>query len=552
MRYTKLCVFCKSRIDESKTDCPFCGMELKNTNPDGSLPLGTVLKRKYTVGRFMSIDGEGITYLALANDTAEDVVIKEFLPVSLCAARKPEGDVIPRAGKEVQFKTTLNDFVDMYKGLMRVTANPGLVHVIDVMSENRTAYAVTENVIGMTLREYLEQRREKIPFEKAEEMLEPIFSALDSIHEQKMLHRGVSPDTIIVKDNGKLILSGYATLALRTVKSVLKPQLFSGYTAPEQYVVTEFHDTATDVYALAAVMYRMITGIEPQDAKERFTADNLKVARGLAGNIPNLATSAIHRALRLSIAERTKTGLQFLEEFESPPPKEPEQIKHNKRAHVTPFVYLIAGMVVVASLVVWYAWSMLSETIAPAETTDTTSSSSSEVIQQNVVPSLVGRNYTDVQADTDINQKFLFDVQEQYHPDYPAGQIYAQQPLSGEPYVLGDSITIIVSLGPEEVIVPANILDLPVAEAVAILEDLGLAVETYDMVNPGDSVVGTVVQSDPAPGDTMIVGGGDSIRLYVALPLQGETEPGEVPSDSTVDTSQSTVDSIISSSIPTT
>ncbi len=537
MKNTKLCVFCKSRIDSDTTVCPFCAIEATNTNPVGSLELGTVIKNKYTLGSFVTIDGEGITYEALVNATAEEVMIKEFLPIALCASRRPTGEVVPRPGNEVQYKTTLSDFIDLYKNLTRVAANPGLLKVVDLLQDNQTAYAVTERVSGKTLREYLETKNQKIPFEKAEEMLEPVFSGLLAIHDIKLLHRGVSPDTIYVKDDGELMLGGYATISLRTTKSSLKPQLFSGYTAPEQYVVTEFHDTGTDIYAVAAVLYRMITGIEPQDAKERYTADNLKVARGLAGNIPNLATSAIHRALRLSIEERTATILQLLSEFEAAPvtPISKKVQPRSKKNSISPFVYIVLIMLVLAVGIIVYAWNLIQQTM-PVEAVD--SSAVTENLAEDVVtdaanaritPRFIGLMYDDIITDTELQEKYLFSApDERYNLTYPAGQVFAQQPLPEEPYAEGTPIQLIVSLGPELGVIPAELYGMTQLEAEVLLDEMGVDFEFFnkedDSVHPG-----TVMYSEPAVGEDVIIDPSTVVKVYVAIPTNIDPAPETDP-----------------------
>ncbi len=529
MKNTKLCVFCKSRIDAEVSVCPFCAIEATNTNPVGSLELGAVIKNKYTVGRFLSIDGEGVSYEALVNATAEEVMIKEFLPIALCAARRPNGDVIPRPGNEVQYKTTLSDFIDLYKNLSRAAANPGLLKVVDLVQERQTAYAVTERLPDKTLRDYLEQKNQKIPFEQAEELLEPIFSGILTIHDLKLLHRGVSPDTIYVKPDGHLLLAGYATISLRTAKSALKPQLFSGYTAPEQYNVTEFHDTATDIYAVAAVLYRMITGIEPQDAKDRFTADNLKVARGLAGNIPNLATSAIHRALRLSINERTSTIMQLLEEFEAAPVNSPKKVQSKKpKTKVSPFVYIVLIMCVMAIGIIGYAWTLISGqvssegTISSSLTTDLAEDAVTDAVNAKITPRFIGLMYEDIQDDTELNEKYLFTMEERYQLDFPAGQVYAQQPLPEEPYEDGTVIHLIVSLGPEMVWVPSELYGMTSDEAEVLLSELNIPYVFKDVYD--DSAhPGTVMYSTPAVGEQVIIDSENPLQVFIALPTEAAT-----------------------------
>lgn len=81
MKEQMICPFCLSGVEQQQTACPFCGASLENKNPSGTLPLGTVLDGRYTIGSYLSIDGEGVTYKAVDNAARMFVVIKEYRPV---------------------------------------------------------------------------------------------------------------------------------------------------------------------------------------------------------------------------------------------------------------------------------------------------------------------------------------------------------------------------------------------------------------------------------------------------------------------------------------
>lgn len=81
--------------------------------------VNTLLAGRYTIGRVLALDGEGVLYAAIDNSATRRVVIKEYVPVTICAARSRDGSVIPRQGREVLFKTTRMDFVDLYRALSR-------------------------------------------------------------------------------------------------------------------------------------------------------------------------------------------------------------------------------------------------------------------------------------------------------------------------------------------------------------------------------------------------------------------------------------------------
>ena len=83
-------------------DCPHCGRSLENQNPEGALPLGTQLAGRYTVGGYISADGDGLSYRGVLNEEKKFVLIKEYFPVTLCNGRGRRADAQGRAGGAVQ------------------------------------------------------------------------------------------------------------------------------------------------------------------------------------------------------------------------------------------------------------------------------------------------------------------------------------------------------------------------------------------------------------------------------------------------------------------
>lgn len=186
------------------------------------------------------------------------VTIKEYVPVSICAARAADGRVLPRAGREVLFKTTRMDFADLYRSLVRLGRTEGLVTVLDVVETNDTAYAVREPDEGAPLSRYLAG-----PGRAPDAGGGAGAAAPRGVRGGRHAPHGPSaprhqPDTIWITPQGAK-LSGFATQGLRTAGGEIKCQLADGYAAPEQYSVAEFDGKYTDVYSLAAVFYRVMT-----------------------------------------------------------------------------------------------------------------------------------------------------------------------------------------------------------------------------------------------------------------------------------------------------
>ena len=114
MEFTPLCPHCLQALPGGfDGECPHCGRSLQNQNPEGALPLGTQLAGRYTVGGYLSADGDGLCYRGVLNEEKRFVLIKEYFPVTLCNGRNLDGTLMPKEGREVLFKTSRMDFKDL-------------------------------------------------------------------------------------------------------------------------------------------------------------------------------------------------------------------------------------------------------------------------------------------------------------------------------------------------------------------------------------------------------------------------------------------------------
>ena len=138
MEATRLCPYCLQPLPGAAQSCPHCGKSFAGRNPGGTLPVGTVLAGRYTVGEMLSIDGEGILYRGVENLGCFRVTIKEYLPVTLTAERGADCILQPKTGSEVLFKTTRMDFADLYHSIQRITPANGLEAVLDVLEPSET------------------------------------------------------------------------------------------------------------------------------------------------------------------------------------------------------------------------------------------------------------------------------------------------------------------------------------------------------------------------------------------------------------------------------
>ena len=529
MEATRLCPYCLQPLPGAAQSCPHCGKSFAGRNPGGTLPVGTVLAGRYTVGEMLSIDGEGILYRGAENLGRFRVTIKEYLPITLTAERTAESTLRPKTGSEVLFKTTRMDFADLYRSIQRITPANGLEAVLDVVEANNSVYAILENLGGTPLDQWLENHPGTIRPDDACTMLQPVFEGVAAMHKIGLVHRGICPENIRVMENDRCRLAGYATVGLRTAGSGLREQLYEGYSAPEQYSTAEFEGRYTDEYSLAAVFYRMVCGQAPVPAAQRMVTDSNPRAKSVNGSLPLYVSQVLQLGLRLRPMERIQTVPQLYQALSSKEytaeltrtmkpetPVRTAQPEPERREHLLSLKALLAGIVILLSILILLTlWSVLSQHIhQPAASAAESEPASSEVmVPQNLVPNFIGMDYTQVQNNREYTSMYLFYVTEEYSDTAPAGQIIQQEPSADTVLKAGETIRLVVSKGPQMAEMP-NIIGFTQDGAVKELEARGLVASCFMVVNDGSYASGCVVRTSEEPGTKVEVG--TVITVYIA------------------------------------
>ena len=551
MEQKRLCPFCMGELPPAATVCPHCGKILEGCNPAGCLPVGTVLAGRYTVGEMRSLDGEGVLYSGVENLGGFRVTIKEYLPVTLSAERGADCILRPKQGSEVLFKTTRMDFADLYRAIQRITPASGLEAVLDVVEANNTVYAVLENLGGTPLEQWLENRPAPVQAEEACAMLRPVFEGVAAMHKAGLVHRGVCPENIRVLENGRARLTGYATVGLRTAGSGLHEQLYEGYSAPEQYTTAEFEGRYTDEYSLAAVFYRMVCGLSPVPAAQRLVSDSNPKARTVTPSVPAYVSETLYLGLRLKPVERIQTVQQlfralsereYAEELSrsmealDPPAPAPQEPKAPAKTELLSVRNLLAGIVILLSvLILLILWGLLSrqsekppEVIAP----ESVSEAASEPVNENVTltPNFVGCDYdAEVRNNRSYIDEYLFYVTLEYSDTVEKGRIIRQSPEAGEVIQKGDTVSLVVSRGPQMMEMP-DVIGQTQDSAVQELATKGLNATCFTVVNDGSEAAGCVVSASEDAGSMVEVG--TTIVLYIAGDVPADAPAGsEAPSD---------------------
>jgi len=284
---------------------------------------GSILLERYIVGRALGFGGFGVTYIGWDAVLEQRVAIKEYLPSEFATRIPGQSQITVFTGdKAEQFNYGLQKFIEEARRLAQFHKEDGIVRIFDSFESNNTAYIVMEYLQGETLAGYL--KREKImPVDKAITLLLPVIRSLEAVNSQGVIHRDIAPDNIFLTDDGRVKLidfgaARYATTDFsRSLTVIIKP----GYSPEEQYRSRGDQGSYTDVYAISATLYRMVTGITPPDALERraffenMKKDILKPPNKLVRGLTVNQETAILNALNVQVDDRTPDMATFAKEL---------------------------------------------------------------------------------------------------------------------------------------------------------------------------------------------------------------------------------------------
>ena len=308
----RLCYGCmEMKLDYHKV-CPNCGYA-DNTpyDPDYIAP-GTVLVDRYAVGIKIGHNSEGATYIGYNQSLSSKVLIREYMPKGLCRRVQGKATISVNPEHVVQYKALMEEFKELNRNLAHMRTIIHINPTLDLFEANNTVYAVYEYLEGIKLVDYLNENAGELTWKQVSELFPPFFTSLSLIHNQNIVHRAISPETIYVTERGELRLCGFSISAVRTEGTELPCEMFHGYAAPEQYFPNMRQGTWTDVYGISAVLYRILTGCKPTDAPSRMKVDNLCPPHETNPNVPEHVSRVIMQGLSLSYETRIRTITEFV------------------------------------------------------------------------------------------------------------------------------------------------------------------------------------------------------------------------------------------------
>ncbi|WP_106746625.1 serine/threonine protein kinase [Yoonia maritima] len=285
-----------------------------------ALPNGTVLLGdQFTIKRRLGNGGFGITYLAQDNYLDRSVVVKECYPEVFC--RRDGKNVYVRSDRHYE---KYRSIVEMFMREARTIAkmrHPNVVGVHRIFEDNETAYMILDLIDGRDLLDIIKDKEQNLKPKQVKDILIKLLDAVDLVHRQDLLHRDISPDNILLDKWGNPVLIDFgaareeASRETRELSAVLVVK--DGYSPQEFYFAGGKQSPSSDLYALGASFYHLISGKAPPNSQTRmaeFASQNPDPCEPLAGRFDEYDRTfleAIDKAMSILPKDRIQSAREW-------------------------------------------------------------------------------------------------------------------------------------------------------------------------------------------------------------------------------------------------
>ena len=422
-------------------------------------------------------------------------------------------------------------------------SHPNIVNIYDVGEENGVYYIVMEYVNGKTLKEYIREKG-RLEWEEAVRIAAQICSALKHAHKNGIVHRDIKPQNILISEDGTVKVADFgiaravssATVTIAGANVMGSVHYFSPEQARGGYV-----DEKSDIYSLGIVLYEMVTGNVPFEGDTAISValkhiqERVKPPWELNPSIPKSLNDVIEKATEKDQAGRYQTAGEMLRDLQRVlrdpegnfvvrnidsdlPTQVMEPVKPNANPGERPSrekrsVWLKLILFIIPMILFFILMSFLGRQIY-----------NNHFVSEDVeVPGLIG--LYEEEANSVLEEKNLaLNVLERKHSNQEEGRIIYQDPAEGmkiKPYSV---VKVIVSLGPQTVVVP-NVVGYSQREAEITIENAGLRLGQHEYID-SDLPKGTVVRQSIEP-DTEVVDGTEIVLVISKGPKIELVQVGE-------------------------
>ena len=452
--------------------------------------MNKILGARYQLGEMIGTGGMADVYLAKDQRLSREVAVK-ILRSDL--AKDPT--FVSRFRKEAKAAAGLN--------------HPGIVAVYD-SGEDPAPYIVMELVSGHTLRELI-HGGERLPLDRALEIGAGILEALDYSHQRGIVHRDIKPANIMITDKGDVKVMDFGIARAMddlgaTLTSTWNVVGTAQYLSPEQ-ALGEVADAPTDIYSAGCLLYELLTGRPPFSGETpvsiayQHVSGALIPARQVQPDLPESVEVVLAVALAKKPQDRYESANAMLQDINKIRAGQNISTKVARAPLASRRTVITTGLVVLG--------------IAIAAVLGLSLNGGSTPSLGNEIPNVVGLTEVEARA---LLSDYTVTVQRAHDPRIPNDRVASQIPLATTQATKGSAVTLTISDGPGDAIVPDDLVGMSLIDARTLLAAAGLVIAKTDAA-PSDEVQGTVLSVTPEPGSKITAGSG--VVLTIA---SGEVE----------------------------
>ena len=454
--------------------------------------INKVLGGRYQLGEMIGTGGMADVYIAQDQRLSREVAVK-----ILRSDLAKDSTFVSRFRKEAKAAAGLN--------------HPGIVAVYD-SGEEPAPYIVMELVSGHTLRELIHDG-ERLPLDRALEIGAGILAALDYSHQRGIVHRDIKPANVMITNKGDVKVMDFGIARAMddlgaTLTSTWNVVGTAQYLSPEQ-ALGEVADAPTDIYSTGCLLYELLTGRPPFTGETPVSIAYQHVsgvpapARELQPDLPESVEVVLTVALAKKPEDRYLSASAMLEDINKIRSGQNISTKVARPPLVSRRTALLTGLSVLAAGIAAVVGLSLNGGSTPS--------------LGNEVPNVVGLSEADARA---LLTGFTVTIQRAHDPRIPRDRVASQIPLATTQVKKGSAITLTISDGPGDSIVPDGLVGMSLIDARTALAAAGLVISKTEAA-PSDEPLGTVLSVLPAPGSTITAGSGVVLTIAsgeVAVP----------------------------------
>ena len=452
--------------------------------------MNKVLGGRYQLGAMIGTGGMADVYIAQDQRLSREVAVK-----ILRSDLAKDSTFVARFRKEAKAAAGLN--------------HPGIVAVYD-SGEEPAPYIVMELVSGHTLRGLIHDG-ERLPLDRALEIGAGILAALDYSHQRGIVHRDIKPANVMITNKGDVKVMDFGIARAMddlgaTLTSTWNVVGTAQYLSPEQ-ALGEIADAPTDIYSTGCLLFELLTGRPPYTGETpvsiayQHVSGVLTPARQLQPDLPESVEVLLTVALAKKPEDRYVSASAMLEDINKIRAGQNISTKVARTPLVSRRTAIISGIAILIAGAAAIVGLSLSGGSTPS--------------LGNEIPNVVGLTETEARA---LLPGYTITVQRAHDPRIPKDRIASQIPLATTQIKKGSAVTLTVSDGPGDAIVPDDLVGMSLIDARTALAAAGLVISKTEAA-PSDEPQGTVLEVNPEAGSTVTAGTG--VVLTIA---SGEVE----------------------------